>query len=197
MIGKLKGTVEYIFDDNLFICVQNVCYIVYCSTKLLQNIQIENEITLFLHTMVRDDIQVLFGFAEYSEKELFVLLTSVQGVGGRMAMNLLSEIDYTDIVQAIQQENPKILQQVSGIGAKIALRIINELKSNKKFFTNYANSHKSDLNTQIKQDAISALLNLGFRRAEVISIVENHMKNFKYEKDLESILKFCISKLKT
>jgi Holliday junction DNA helicase RuvA len=192
MIGKLKGKVENIFDDHLLLDICGVCYIVFSTVKLLKEISIGEDISLFIHTMQKDEMPVLYGFQDYQEKELFVLLTSVQGVGGRMGIALIGEIEHSMLVVAIQQENPKILQQVSGIGAKIAIRIINELKSNKKFFSGYVNI--SDDSYQLKQDAVSALVNLGFRKADVLSIVDTYMKNNKIT-DIELIIRDCISRL--
>ena len=190
MIGKLNGILENIFDDNLLINVNGVCYIVFSTAKLLRNLFLGEEISLFIHTMQKDGMLTLYGFREYQEKELFILLTSVQGVGGRMGIVLIGELDHQMLVTAIQQENPKILQQVSGIGAKIAVRIINELKSNKKFFASYATI--SDSHYNLKQDAISALVNLGFNKGDVISAVEYSLK---HNTDLELIIRNCITRL--
>jgi Holliday junction DNA helicase RuvA len=193
MIGKLNGIVENIFDDHLLIDVNGVCYIVFCTAKLLQNLSLAEKISIFIHTMQKDEMPTLYGFREYQEKELFLLLTSVQGVGGRMGIALIGEIDPLMLISAIQQENPKILQQVSGIGAKIAVRIINELKSNKRFFTTgYA--YLSDSNYHLKQDAISALVNLGFKKSDVIAAVEYYIK-YNTALDLELIIRNSIAQL--
>ena len=197
MIGKLKGKIENIFEDHCLVDVSGVCYIVYCSAHCLQNISLGDDVSLFIHTMIKDEMPLLYGFVKFSEKELFVLLTSVQGVGGRMAINLISEIDHMNLIRAIQQENAKVLQQVSGVGPKIALRVVNELKSNKKFFAKYASEVTADANDdnayQIRQDAISALVNLGFKKADVTVAVENLLKD--NVADLEFIIRSCISKL--
>ena len=193
MIGKLKGKVENVFDDHFLLDVIGVCYMVFSTTKLLREVNIGDDIAIFIHTMQKDEMPVLYGFRDYQEKELFVLLTSVQGVGGRMGIALIGEIDHLMLVSAIQQENPKILQQVSGIGAKIAIRIINELKSNKKFFSGCVNIADDTYN--LKQDAISALVNLGFRKVDVVSSVESYLKTHTTA-DLGLIIRSCISKLK-
>ena len=190
MIGKLKGKVENIFDDHFLLDVSGVCYIVFSTAKLLREISIGNDISVFISTMQKDEMPVLYGFREYQEKELFMLLTSVQGVGGRMGIAIIGEIDHSMLFSAIQQENPKILQQVSGIGAKIAIRIINELKSNKKFFSGYV----ADGHYNLKQDAMSALINLGFKKGDVMSAVESYLKN-NTTADLESTIRNCISML--
>lgn len=192
MIGKLNGIVENIFDEYLLIDINGICYIVFCTAKLLHNVSLGEKISLFIHTMQKDEMPTLYGFKDYQEKELFILLTSVQGVGGRVGIGLIGEIDHQMLVTAIKEENPKILQQVSGIGAKIATRIINELKSNKKLFASY--TIISDNNYSIKQDAISALVNLGFKKVDVIATVEYYLKNYTTI-DLELIIRNCITQL--
>lgn len=194
MIGKLKGTVENIFEDHILLNVNDICYIIYCSTKLLQSLLIGSTTSLFTYMTKKDEIPILYGFADYQEKELFLILTSVQGVGGRMGMALISDLDYTTLSSAIHQQNPKILQQVPGIGAKIALRIINELKSNKRFITGQI----TDLSNEyvVQKDAVSALVNLGFRKADVVATVEKFIKENAKDSKLEDIIKNCISKLR-
>jgi Holliday junction DNA helicase RuvA len=192
MIGKIKGKVDNIFDDHLLIDVGGICYIVFSSTKLLKSLNEGSKIELFIHSMQKDEITILYGFRDYKEKELFMLLTSIQGVGGKMGLSIISEVDGETLISAIQQENPKILQQVPGIGSKIALRIINELKTNKKFFTSYALS-KSNVGS-IKEDVISALTNLGFKRSHVVAVVDSYMKD-NLSVDLETAIRSCITKL--
>ncbi len=194
MIGKLKGKVENIYEDHLLLDVGGICYIVYCSIKLLQNTQSGIETSFFIHMSQKDDIPILYGFADFQEKELFLLLTSVQGVGGKMGLCLIGEIDYKNLCSAIRNENSKILQQVPGIGVKIALRVINELKSNKRFMTGQRIEVSNEY--QVKQDAISALVNLGFRRVDVISVVEQFIKEHPDNRDLELIIKSSISSLR-
>ena len=191
MIGKLKGKIENIFDDHILLDVTGICYIVFITIKSLREITVYEDIELYIHTMQKDEMPVLYGFREYQEKELFILLTSVQGVGGRMGMSLIGEIDHSMLVTAIQQTNPKILQQVSGIGSKIAIRIINELQSNKKFPYITIN----DSSYQLKSDAISALVNLGFKKVDVMPVVESYLKN-NITAELESIIISCINSLK-
>ncbi len=196
MIGKLKGKIENIFDDHCLVDVSGVCYIVHCSIHCLNKISLGEDVSLFIHTMVKDEMPILYGFVEFAERELFIILTSVQGVGGKMAMNLIGEVDHMNLIRAIQQENAKVLQQVSGVGPKIALRIVNELKSNKKFFAKYASEMSVDANNntyQLKQDAISALVNLGFKKVDVVTSVDQLVKDGINE--LESIIKSCITKL--
>lgn len=196
MIGKLKGRVEYIFEDHCFLDISGVYYKVHCTASCIFKISLGDDVAFFIHTMLKDEIPVLYGFVEFAERELFILLTSVQGVGAKMAMKIISDVDHVYLIKAIQHENPVVLQQVSGVGHKIAVRIINELRANKKFFARYIGgvniTGNSDTN-QLKQDAISALVNLGFRKVEVTSAVDELIKDDV--SDLESIIRDCISKL--
>jgi Holliday junction DNA helicase RuvA len=193
MIGKLNGDIENIYDDHILVNVNGICYIVFCSAKLLNNLSLGKHISIFIHTIQKDEMPILYGFLDYQDKEMFILLTSIQGVGGRMGIAIIGEIDHLMLLAAIKEDNPKILQQVSGIGAKIATRIINELKSNKKLFNGYISSIDNQCN--IKNDAISALVNLGFKKVDVIRVVESYLKD-NLSLDLESIIRHCITPLK-
>jgi len=192
MIGKLKGVIEDIYDDHLLIDVNGIYYIVFCTTKLLHSSSPCDKISIFIHSMEKDNILTLYGFLDYQQKEIFILLTSVQGVGARMGIAIIGEMDHLALLTAIKEENPKILQQVSGIGTKIATRIINELKSNKKLFINYISTSENQHN--VKHDAMSALVNLGFKRADVIITIEYYLKH-NTDTELESIIRNCITQL--
>lgn len=194
MIGKIKGRVEHIFDDHCLLDVGGLCYIIYSSQMCLKKIVPLQDIAFFIHTIVRDDLPMLYGFEQYSERDLFVLLTSVQGVGGKVAISLIGDIGAVQIVQAIQQEQSQVLQQVSGIGIKIAKRVINELKNSKKLYQDFTIFNST---LPLKDDAISALINLGFKKSDVFFIVDAVLKSVTAETSLESVIKSCIFKLKS
>jgi Holliday junction DNA helicase RuvA len=168
MIGKLKGIIEEIELESILLDVNGVCYQVYCSSKVLQGCQVGQACSLYIETYVREDVIRLFGFANINEKETFLLLQSVNGVGAKMALGILSKMDINDLYHAISTRNKDLLTTIPGVGAKTAERIIIELK-NKKIFagTFYASEVKNDAS-----DAVSALMSLGIMRGEAAMYVE-------------------------
>jgi Holliday junction DNA helicase RuvA len=170
MIGKLKGLIEQIDLDSVIIDVGGVGYLVYCSSRTLQTLQLSQIVSLYIETYVREDAIKLFGFATLHEKEIFLLLQSVNGVGAKMSLNIISQIDLGQLGQAILTRNKEILTSISGVGAKTAERIIIELKNKKIFSSN--SSYSSSTYSNDMQDAISALISLGLAKSEAVSCVE-------------------------
>jgi Holliday junction DNA helicase RuvA len=170
MIGKLKGVVEQVDSESAILDVSGVGYLVYCSGRTLQNLQLGQTASLYIETYVREDAIKLFGFATLQEKEIFLLLQSVNGVGAKMSLNIISQIDLEQLHQAILTRNKELLTGISGVGSKTAERIIIELKSKKIFAATSifaSQSYSSDM-----QDAIAALISLGISKAEATLHVE-------------------------
>jgi Holliday junction DNA helicase RuvA len=170
MIGKLKGVVEQVDSESAILDVSGVGYLVYCSGRTLQNLQLGQTANLYIETYVREDAIKLFGFATLQEKEIFLLLQSVNGVGAKMSLNIISQIDLEQLHQAILTRNKELLTGISGVGSKTAERIIIELKSKKIFAATSifaSQSYSSDM-----QDAIAALISLGISKAEATLHVE-------------------------
>ncbi|MBP7190648.1 MAG: Holliday junction branch migration protein RuvA [Rickettsiaceae bacterium] len=178
MIGKLKGIVDSIYEDYVIIDVSGVGYMVFCSSKTLQNLEEGTACQLLIDTHVREDHIHLFGFKTAEEKSSFLILQSVSGIGTRMAITILSYMTPQDLQSAIDQKNKEAFRKVSGIGPKLAERMVVELKG--KIFSNYSSGNAYSNNTsetnEISNDAISALINLGINRSEVITLVGNIMK---------------------
>lgn len=171
MIGKLKGIVEHIDEDSFIIDVAGVGYIVNCTTNLTSNITLGKSIEVFTHMHVREDNISLFGFESQPEKEWFLTLQSVQGVGAKMALAVLSAMSPDEILSSIYAEDTAAFKRVSGVGPKLALRIVNELKSKKKITTfgpsSLPTQRPSNHEHSVLADAVSALTNLGFDRRQV------------------------------
>lgn len=179
MIGKLKGIIDHIGKDYLTVDVRGVGYNVYCNISALHNSKTGNEITLFIETVVREDSITLFGFKTMLEKEWFLKLTSVKGVGNKMAQNILGILSPATLSNVIMLKDKDSLTQVSGVGAKLATRILTELKDTK--LDNYdttdsispaGSTISSDVaaDTGILNDAVSALTNLGYNRTLAYNI---------------------------
>jgi len=163
MIVKLKGFIEYCGEDYIDLDVKGVVFRVFLSNKNINKISnSESLINLFVYEVIKENERLFFGFNRYEEREIFSDLLCVQGVGGKMALNIMTKIELDEIVESINNENSKTFLSVSGVGNKLANRIINELKEKirkKSFNVPKANNsiEKNNYN-----DLVSCLLNLGY-----------------------------------
>ncbi|MBO6055734.1 MAG: Holliday junction branch migration protein RuvA [Alphaproteobacteria bacterium] len=173
MISYLKGSVEEVAENLIILDVNGVGYSLICSSRTISEAK-EHGGVVKLHTVlnVREDAWTLFGF--YSDKERFWFnkLNSVQGVGGKVAISILSALSEDDIYNAFLTEDKNMFTRADGVGAKLATRIISELKDKVV--------GKVDLNmtvgTQIPQsntvnDVISALVNLGYQKPDILRTI--------------------------
>ncbi len=177
MIGKLKGLIDSSHEDHIIIDVGGVGYMVFCSSKTIASLQPGASCTLFIETHVREDHIHLFGFVTQEEKNAFNILQSVNGIGTRVALAILSQLSLSELQGAIDFKDKEVFRKVSGVGPKLAERILVELKgkllSNEVIVSSRGSSQKDDT---ISSDAISALTNLGMNRNEVASIVSGILK---------------------
>lgn len=169
MIGKLKGLVDAIEDDHLIIDVQGVGYEVYCSSRTLGSLSRGEAAELLIETVVREDLIRLFGFGSGLEKSWFRLLTSVQGVGARVGLAILSTLSPSDLASAIALQDKASVGRAPGVGPKLAQRVVTELKGKAPELSGVeagtlglqealgAGQAKSNV-----ADAVSALTNLGY-----------------------------------
>ncbi|WP_417815336.1 Holliday junction branch migration protein RuvA [Thalassospira alkalitolerans] len=129
MIAKLRGIVDFIGEDSVIIDVNGVGYLVFASRRTLSMLpQKGGEAGLMIETHVREDHIHLYGFADNAEKQWFALLTTVQGVGAKVALALLSVLSPTDLLRALAAQDTTALCRAPGIGPKVATRIVGELK---------------------------------------------------------------------
>ena len=129
MIGKLKGVIDSYGDDFVILDVQGVGYVVHCSSRTLQNLPpIGEAASLSIETHVREDMIRLFGFRSDAEREWFRLLQSVQGVGAKVALGILSVLDPGTLATAIATGDKASVARGPGVGPKLAQRIVSELK---------------------------------------------------------------------
>jgi Holliday junction DNA helicase RuvA len=191
MIGKLKGVIDSIFSDYVIMDVGGVGYMVYCTIKLLSNIKVGEDCCLYIDTHVREDHIHLFGFGTLEEKETYILLQTVNGVGSKMAMQILSVFNPSDLHNAIGSSNKDLLRTVSGVGLKLAERLIIELKDKMKSKYPYIATKIEVSNNDIEKynDAVSALCNLGIQRNDA----QNNV-NFILQQDPEINLSDLITK---
>lgn len=179
MIGKLKGTIEEVAGDYVLVDVHGVCYIAFCSGRTLGNIGSAGEaVALFIETYVREDQLKLFGFVTELEREWFRLLQSVQGVGAKVALAVLSTLSASDLSNAIALQDKAMVSRAPGIGPKVAQRIVAELKNKAPLLGGLDATNmglKQDIGDGVASapvaDAVSALCNLGYSREQAASAV--------------------------
>src|SRR3954464_9313034 len=129
MIARLSGILAEITGDSAVIDVAGVGYHVHCSARTLDAVgPIGGEILILTELQVREDAWTLFGFGSAAERDSFRALTSVQGVGGRVAMAILSALTPDELARAVVQEDKAMIGRANGVGPKLAARIANELK---------------------------------------------------------------------
>ncbi|NWF73689.1 MAG: Holliday junction branch migration protein RuvA [Nitrospirae bacterium] len=167
MIASLTGRLALKAPTHLVLDVQGVGYEVFIPLSSYYGLpNLSENTSLSVHTHVREDAIQLFGFLTSQEKEAFVLLTSVSGVGPKLALSVLSALPVSDLVSAIQSENVEKLTTVPGIGNKSASRLVLELKDKVgKLHPGLSPAHDSPGQGQDTtfDDALSALVNLGYR----------------------------------
>jgi len=175
MIAGLKGVIDGLGDDHAVIDVGGVCYLVFCSVRTMRALGAVGEaVKLLIETHVREDHIHLFGFASEEERRWFGLLQSVQGVGARLALGILSALSPDEIAAAIAARDRSSLTRASGVGAKLAARITNELKDKVADIALAAapvDPAQAGVDGGPGRDAVSALVNLGYRPAEALAAV--------------------------
>ena len=174
MIAKLTGELIAKAPSHIILDVHGVGYevLIPLSTYFaLPELQAFLSLNVFTH--VREDAMQLFGFLTVSEKNAFVMLTRITGVGGKLALSMLSTLSVSDLIAAIQTNDEDKLSSVPGIGKKSASRIILELKDKVAYLEDSDSilPVKPILPAQIQDDAISALVNLGYRPRDVKDII--------------------------
>jgi len=180
MIAKLSGRVDSVGDDWAVIDVGGVGYLVSCSGRTLGRLAVGAAAALHVETHVREDAIQLFGFADTAERDWFRLLITVQGVGAKVALNILSVATPEHLWQIIAAGDRTGLTRASGVGPKLALRILTELKD-KAIGLSAALPAVAGGGTQLAaagaaqggplDDAVSALVNLGYSRLEAVQAV--------------------------
>ncbi len=173
MISYLKGSVEEVAENLIILDVNGVGYSLICSSRTINEAQDHGGIVK-LHTVlnVREDAWTLFGFYSDKEKFWFNKLNSVQGVGGKVAISILSALSEDDIYNAFLTENKNMFTRADGVGAKLATRIISELKDKVvgKIDLNMAVGTKIPQSDTIN-DVISALTNLGYQKPDILRTI--------------------------
>ena len=196
MIAHLRGDVIKIAENEIILDVNGVGYEVICSKKIVDYANREpHNLSIFTELVVRDMAWTLYGFFCEQEKIMFDALTSVQGVGGRIAIALLSEFTEDELYHILLNEDKRMLCKANGIGERLASRIISELKHKiaKMDLKKVSASVKSTLVRKEIDDVKSALSNLGYANTDISLALSDPA--FSEINEFDQILKLALKKL--
>lgn len=194
MYAQFKGKIDRICSDKIILDVNNIGYEIYMpESEIAQLSEESKEVKIYTHFSVREDDMKLFGFLSYETLEFFKKLISVSGVGPKVALGIISNIDSSDMCIAIATENVAALKQVPGIGPKMAQKIIFELKDKvlKEELVNVSKkvSKKVVTNPNVLE-ATTALQVLGYSEKEIKEIISNlEIENDSVEDIIKKVLK--------
>jgi len=196
VIAKLTGRIEALEADRCVVDVRGVGYLVQASTRTLAALPGGALATLLIETQVREDAIALYGFSEPSERDWFRLLTTVQGVGARVALNVLSALSPRELVMAIQSGDKGSLTRAAGVGAKLAARLLTELRDKAGAMPAEPGiAAPPPLAAGAEADALSALLNLGYRRQEAHAVVGRVAERLGERAALDALIRESLKEL--
>ena len=197
MIAKLRGFIDQTGESYVVMDVNGVGYLVFCSKRTLNMLSKEvGEVSLKIETHVREDHIHLFGFFDEVEREWFNTLITVQGVGAKVCLAMLSVLPPDDLMQAIAAQDRAAITKSPGVGPKLAARIITELRDKIEDMAlrtaTIPVGDKTGLasgSNQIIDDAISALVNLGYGRSDAFRVVHQSAAKIENDVSVEKLIK--------
>lgn len=203
MIGKLTGVIDSYGDDFVIVDVQGVGYVVHCSSRTLQNLPRAGEAaSLSIETHVREEMIRLYGFRTGAEREWFRLLQTVQGVGAKVALGILSVLDPGGLATAIATADKASIARAPGVGARLAARIVAELKDKAPAFAavdpalvRLTDMVEERTAPQPVADAVSALVNLGYAQAQASAAVAAALKQAGEEAEAKALIRLGLREL--
>jgi Holliday junction DNA helicase RuvA len=192
MIAYLRGEIRQKTPGQVVVDIGGVGYCAYIPLSTYLHLGKEGSTCeLHIYTHLTDSALALYGFSTGEEREIFLKLISISGIGPKLGLNVLSGIGPAELEEAVQNSDVARITLIPGIGKKLATRIALELqeKIEKKEKVLVARGSKE------KEDLISTLMNLGFRRKEIEDVVDQTIRTFKREAGIEKLLRECLSKL--
>ena len=193
MIARLSGILAETSADSAVIDVAGVGYLVHLSGKTLDAIgPVGGEVLILTELQVREDAWTLFAFGSAVERDSFRALTSVQGVGGKVALAILSALSPDELARAISQDDKAMIGRANGVGPKLAARIANELQG-KLGVTGLAGAAPTP-RAGAAADALSALANLGFKPAEASAAVNAAHDELGADASLDALVRLALRK---
>jgi len=200
MIGKLSGVLDSFTGAQVILDVNGVGYLVTCSARTFRRLgPLRSAVSLLIETQVREDAINLHGFIDEAERDWFRLLTTVQGVGAKVALSILSALGPDELAQAIAAQDKAALTEADGVGSKLALRLVTELKDKVPAFmaTVPLRGGKTEVGAaaSFSNDAVSALINLGYRRAEAFAAVASASRKAGPQAKLDELIRMSLAEL--
>jgi len=201
VIAKLKGVIDAVDTDSAIIDVGGVGYLVAASARTLRDLVVGEPAAVLVETIVREDAIALYGFLETAERDWFRILTTVQGVGARVALSILSTLSPDEIARAIAAQDRAMLSRPAGVGPKLAARLATELKDKAAAFgiassaPNAAQVATAAPSGSLNEDAVSALVNLGYRRVEAFGAVARASQRLGVEAKLDAVIRAGLQEL--
>ena len=186
MINSLNGIISAISSDSLTLEVQGVGFEVFVDKHLLSQHQIGDPLRLLIHMVIRQDLLALYGFTSQDEKALFNLLISVDGVGPKLALAILSNLSLDNIRNAVLAEKPEYLVRIPGVGKKTAQKIVIHLQDKFPSYGDYQSIGSSNKDDEV----IESLVALGFSVIEAQTAVQSIPKDFS--EDVEDRLRHAL-----
>ncbi|MGC2203967.1 MAG: Holliday junction branch migration protein RuvA [Stellaceae bacterium] len=201
MIAKLAGIVDHVGHDAVVIDVNGVGYQAFCSTRSISRLpRVGSPARLLIETHVREDHIHLYGFVDPAERDWFRLLVTVQGVGARLALSILSVMEPEALGLAILAQDKAALSQAEGVGPRLAARIVNELRDKAGAAATAQSGAASRpvagvIEPRATADAISALENLGVGRTEAAGAVAEAARRLGGEAGADALIKAGLEEL--
>ena len=203
MIGKLRGIIDSYGDDFVIIDVNGVGYQVHCSSRTLQTLPTRGEAaTLAIETYVREDMIRLYGFQSDVEREWFRLLQTVQGVGARVALSVLSTLKPSELATAVAMRDKASVARTPGVGPKVAERIVTELKDKAPAYADVdpavirlSGAVDDKQAPQPIADAVSALINLGYGQPQAAAAIAAASREIGEEADTAKLIRLGLKEL--
>lgn len=195
MIATVRGTLNYKSSDYIIVEVGGIGYQIYTSTTSHQALpEIGKVVTLFTYTYIREDALNLYGFLTMEEKELFMLLLNVSGIGPRLSLNILSGMPVGDLANSIRTGDIARLTSIPGIGNKMASRLIFELKEKIGNLSYIGSVSQEDEKSRAERDrivtdVISALMNLGYQRQPAMDAIKRISMDRRNNLSAEELVK--------
>jgi Holliday junction DNA helicase RuvA len=199
LIAKLKGVVDTVDADSAIVDVGGVGYLVSASARTLRELAAGDAVTVLVETIVREDAIALYGFLETAERDWFRILTTVQGVGARVALSILSTLSPDEIARAIAAQDRATLSRPAGVGPKLAARLATELTDKAAAFGVAPVGKGFEAAAMpagsINEDAVSALVNLDYKRVEAFGAVARVTQRLGAEATLDAVIRAALREL--
>ena len=193
MIARLTGTLAELTADGAVIDVAGVGYLVHCSARTLDALGgVGADVLILTELQVREDQWTLFGFGNAAERESFRILTSIQGVGGRLALAILSALSPDELANAVAHGDKAMIGRANGVGPKLAARIANELQG--KLGVTSLGGAAPTPRAGAAADALSALANLGFKPADASAAVNAAQDELGADAGLDALVRLALRK---